>query len=57
LTAPVHSPEKGRGHPEIYHSQWATHHARSVLHVDPPTEIENLSATEEVLSGIRLRQW
>ena len=30
---------------------------RSVLHVDPPTEIENLSAAEVVLSGIRLRQW
>jgi hypothetical protein len=30
---------------------------RSVLHVVPTTEIENLSAAEVVLSGIRLRQW
>jgi len=31
--------------------------ASSVLQVDPPTEIEDRSAAEEVLSGIRLRQW
>ena len=30
---------------------------RSVLHVDPSTEIEYRSAAEEVLSGIRPRQW
>jgi hypothetical protein len=30
--------------------------ARGVLHVDPPTEIEDFYGAEEVLSGISSRQ-